>query len=222
MAIISRVLAKSEQKTYQQKEDKMIHTLTEGEWVTLSEQELEELERPDYSKLSDYETQPLWSEVLPGLWQGGTGDEEDMNYYLSPSAKGLVTNKHFDTVITMYAYALPADWFVKELRFGVYDSDMKDFDAEELFELVKIAHRDWKSGKRVLVRCQAGWNRSGLVTALIMMRDGFSARMAIDTIREKRSRSALCNKHFERFLLAQDKKAWQGEKYGVAPKAKKS
>lgn len=218
MAIISRVLAESEQKTYQQKEDMMIHTMTEGEWVTLSEQELEELERPDYSKLSDYETQPLWSEVLPGLWQGGTGDEEDMNYYLSSSAKGLVTNKHFDTVVTMYAYALPADWFVKELRFAVYDSNMKDFDAEELFELVKIAHTDWRAGKRVLIRCQAGWNRSGLVMALVMMREGYGAREAIDLIREQRSSHALCNKTFESFLLKEDPKVWRGQQYGVAKK----
>ena len=218
MAIISLVLAESEQKTYQQKEDMMIHTMTEGEWVTLSEQELEELERPDYSKLSDYETQPLWSEVLPGLWQGGTGDEEDMNYYLSSSAKGLVTNKHFDTVVTMYAYALPADWFVKELRFAVYDSNMKDFDAEELFELVKIAHTDWRAGKRVLIRCQAGWNRSGLVMALVMMREGYGAREAIDLIREQRSSHALCNKTFESFLLKEDPKVWRGQQYGVAKK----
>jgi len=200
----------------------MIHNMTEGEWVTLSEDELYELEnlqRPDYSFMEGY-GEELWSEVLPGLWQGGTGDAEDMGYRLAPGARGLVTNQDFDTVMTLYANALPVGWFVKEYRYGVYDSDMKDFDAPELFELVKKAHADWKQGKRVLIRCQAGWNRSGLVMALVLMREGYEAQEAIDLIREKRSRNALCNKHFVSFLLKENKKVWQGEKYGM-PKSKK-
>lgn len=198
----------------------MIHNLTEGEWVTLDEDSLDALalERPDYSHLDSYDTQPLWSEVLPGLWQGGTDTCEDMNYTLPRGAMSTVTEHDFDTVVTLYARALPVDWFVKELRFAVYDSNMKDFEPEQLFELVKTAHTDWKAGKRVLIRCQAGWNRSGLVMALVMMREGYGAREAINLIREKRSSYALCNKTFEKFLLREDPKVWRGQKYGVAKK----
>ncbi len=57
------------------------------------------------------------------------------------------------------------------------------------------------SVKRVLIRCQAGWNRSGLITSLVLMRAGYSAQEAIDLIRERRSHHALCNQTFEQFLL---------------------
>jgi protein-tyrosine phosphatase len=59
---------------------------------------------------------------------------------------------------------------------------------------------EWKSGKKVLVRCQAGWNRSGLVTALALMKDGHKAKDAIDLIRARRSPHALCNEDFVRYL----------------------
>jgi len=198
----------------------MIHNMTEEEWTTLTEEELENLERPDYSAIDSYDTQDLWSEVLPGLWQGGTNHTEDMAFSLSPYAKTTVTAKHFDTVVTLYANALPVDWFVKELRFAVYDGNMQDFAPEELFELVKTAHSDWKSGKRVLIRCQAGWNRSGLVMALVLMREGYSAGDAVKLIREKRSSYALCNRTFEKFLYGEDPRVWRGHTYGYTPRKK--
>jgi len=199
----------------------MIHNMTEGEWVTLSEEDLEELARPDYSYLEEYDAMALWSEVLPGLWQGGTDGREDFHYGVSPGASSLITKKDFDTVVTLYGRAMPVDWHVKELRFGVYDSVMDDFDPRDLFELVKTAHTDWKNGKRVLIRCQAGWNRSGLITALVLMREGYTAKSAVKLIREKRSRSALCNRHFEDFLYQEDPRVWRGNTYGYTPKKKR-
>jgi protein-tyrosine phosphatase len=114
----------------------------------------------------------------------------------------------------MYADANPVDWFVKEFRYGVWDSDINKMNTEELFDIVRLAHADWKRGKRVLIRCQAGWNRSGLITALVLIREGMGAREAIDLIRKTRSEWALCNKSFEKFLLEQDPKVWQGDSYG--------
>jgi protein-tyrosine phosphatase len=87
-------------------------------------------------------------------------------------------------------------------------------NVEELFDIVRLAHADWKRGKRVLIRCQAGWNRSGLITALVLIREGMGAREAIDLIRKTRSEWALCNKSFEEFLIRQDPKVWQGDSYG--------
>jgi protein tyrosine phosphatase len=148
--------------------------------------------------------------VLNGLWQGGT-DDLDVDRQLKVP---MITTKSFDTVITMYADANPVDWFVKEFRYGVWDSDINKMNTEELFDIVRLAHADWKRGKRVLIRCQAGWNRSGLITALVLIREGMSAREAIDLIRKTRSEWALCNKSFEKFLLEQDPKVWQGDSYG--------
>lgn len=186
----------------------------EEQWDNATE--LDDLERPDYSYLDNYDTMPLWSEILPGLWQGGTEDTEDLAYqtYQNTVPTALVTQKAFDTAITLYASAMPADWFVKEIRLGIYDGDMKDFSPEDLFELVKTAHTDWKAGKRVLIRCQAGWNRSGLVMALVLMREGYTAQAAIELIRERRSSSALCNSYFEEYLLSEARENWLGDSYG--------
>jgi protein tyrosine phosphatase len=160
------------------------------------------LERPDNGQSN---RDPLWSEVLNGLWQGGTHDLDVGKQLEVP----MITTKQFDTVITMYAYANPVDWFVKEFRYGVWDSDISKMDITELFDIVRLAHSDWKKGKKVLIRCQAGWNRSGLITALVLIRDGMDARKAIDLIRKTRSDSVLCNRSFEKFLIDQDPKVWQ-------------
>jgi hypothetical protein len=60
------------------------------------------------------------------------------------------------------------------------------------------------------------------VTALVLIRDGMPADEAIDLIRRRRSTSALCNLSFERFLLAQDPVAWQGDSYEAAVAASKA
>ena len=145
--------------------------------------------------------QDLWSEILPGLWMGGTGDDSVLtSFQVQPE----ITNLHFDTVVTLYASALPVDWYVKELRLGFFDHDKVDIDAHDLDQVVQSAHADWQAGKRVLIRCQAGWNRSGLVTALVLMREGYRSFEAIELIRQMRSGNALCNRSFEQFLRDKD------------------
>lgn len=140
----------------------------------------------------------LWSEILPGLWQGGTDDDDVDVQKTVPE----IQPKDFDTVVTAYAWANPVDWFVKEIRFGFYDGTMEDFDPAELEDIVSMAYADWKRGKKVGVRCQAGMNRSGLIVALILMKDGYTAEQAIGLIRKKRSPHALFNKKFVSYLLS--------------------
>lgn len=160
----------------------------------------ERLTRPDwgYGK-----SNKIMHEVLPDLWQGGTHDDDVLGnprFARDPQ----ITIKDFDTAITMYQYANPAGWFVKELRYCIYDSTMETIDLEELFATARIAYKDWADGKRVLIRCQAGWNRSGLVMALVLMLDGIPAKEAIELIRNKRSENALCNPDFVEFLETLD------------------
>ena len=162
-----------------------------------------ELEAPVYEV---YYPTALWSEILPGLWQGGTDDADVVRYGNGNSG---VTNKDFDFVATLYASANPVDWFVHEMRFGFYDHDMNDFQVEALYDIVRITHRQWKSGNRVLVRCQAGLNRSGLVMALVLIRDGYTAADAIQLIRTQRGNAALCNSTFESWLLQTDVECWR-------------
>jgi hypothetical protein len=146
----------------------------------------------------------LWSEVLPGLWQGGTDDYDVVRF----GGNGIGP-EHFDFVATMYASANPVDWFVREMRFGFYDHDMSDFNPEDLRDIVTISHRQWKSGNRVLIRCQAGLNRSGLVMALVLIREGYTPAEAIHLIRSQRGQAALCNSTFEKWLLSVDVEQWR-------------
>lgn len=161
---------------------------------------LEELTRPVHPVMP----RQLWSETLPGLWQGGTMDRWAGDDWAETMAHGKsISKQQFDSVYTLYADAEPVDWFVKEVRFGFWDSHrMDDFSPEgDLMDLVQMAHKDWKSGKRVLIRCQAGLNRSGITMALVMIRDGYSPAEAITLMREQRSPAVLCNPTFTRWLL---------------------
>jgi protein-tyrosine phosphatase len=60
-------------------------------------------------------------------------------------------------------------------------------------------------GTKVAARFQAGWNRSSLIVALVLLKEGYSAAEAVNLIRDRRSPNALCNPHFAAFIEAQAK-----------------
>ena len=72
--------------------------------------------------------------------------------------------------------------------------------------MVDFVMHHWKDGKKVLIRCQAGINRSSFVMAFVLMREGYTAEEAISLMREKRSSWVLMNKSFEEFLLKTGRK----------------
>jgi len=142
--------------------------------------------------------QDLYSEILPGLWQGGTHDFDTLEF---PKEYPIWKSKaEFDSVATLYAIAHPVGWGVAERRYGFPDSALSEKDIPEIHDIADWAHREWKSGKKVLIRCQAGWNRSGLITALVLIRQGYKPEDAITLIRTRRSPHALCNEDFVRYL----------------------
>ena len=145
-----------------------------------------------------YPEQDLYSEILPGLWQGGTHNFDTLEF---PKQYPIWNQeKLFDSVATLYAVAHPVGWGISERRFGFPDSALDEANLPEIHAMADWVYDEWKSGKKVLVRCQAGWNRSGLITALILMKEGYTADEAIALIRKTRSPHALCNKKFEKFL----------------------
>jgi protein-tyrosine phosphatase len=152
-------------------------------------------------------TETTWSQVLPGLYQGGTDDADVVRFGRRYGA--AITKENFDLVVTMYAEALPVDWWVQELRYAIYDGDMNDVDLDSLKQIVFEAHRQGVAGRRVLVRCQAGWNRSGLVTCLVLIRAGFTPDEAIHLIRRARGGYAMSNSRFEHWLRTTDLQVWK-------------
>jgi len=143
----------------------------------------------------------LYSEILPGLWQGGTHHEDGRGARAvgHPHSRPI-TATEFDVVATFYQEANAVDWHVLEMRYPFWDGNLTDANMDYLIGIARFLNAEWKRGKRVLTRCQAGWNRSGFVTALVLLIDGYSAEAAIDLIRNRRSSDALSNHVFERFL----------------------
>lgn len=134
-----------------------------------------------------------WSEIVPGLYQGGVINQ-------------MSTTEGFDVVVSLIPYDLD-DWL--QCHDGGERIDIPMFDspdlanADELRDIASIIADCVGQGQRVLVRCEAGLNRSGLVVALALMAMGMDARSSIDLIREKRSKWALCNRAFHDWLVGQ-------------------
>jgi len=71
----------------------------------------------------------------------------------------------------------------------------------ELAAVVRELHSLWNDGKRVLITCAMGKNRSGLVTGLLLRSLGFDAEQAIHDIRAARRHvGALTNTKFEQLI----------------------
>ena len=143
----------------------------------------------------------LYSMIAPNLFQGGTDDLDVI--HLAQTNNRPRTDLPFDAIVTMYAWARPADWKVQEFRYGVPDASITDIDLDRLRQAVEFGYDRWKQGDRVLVRCQAGLNRSGLVLALILIKDGLKTAEAIARIRDNRGEDALFNRDFHNWLLTE-------------------
>lgn len=129
---------------------------------------------------------PFISEIAPDLWQGGC-------------ETGLVLPEHVKHLVSLYPWE---KYQVRHrLRSEVYVRmlDSTEQDAAQIPALAAWVNICREDGP-VLVHCQAGLNRSSLVTATALMLDGMSADAAIALIREKRSPACLCNPAFEEWL----------------------
>lgn len=132
---------------------------------------------------------PLVTHVEGNLWQGGTPAD-------SPSRS---VPAYFRFVLSLYPwqrYTVPATTEFREER--LYDAG-KIPDPRLLADLA-----DWVNEKRAigptLVHCQAGLNRSALVTAYALIRAGMQPRDAIALLRRQRSPAVLSNEYFEAWL----------------------
>jgi protein-tyrosine phosphatase len=137
-----------------------------------------------------------WSEVAPGLWMGG-------HEYIADDGlptKAIVTDE-FDVVYSLTAkegYGPPfgVEHYVLRLPDGVLTAQQ----IRDVEEFAASAAREYAAGRRVLVRCWAGMNRSGLVVAEVLIQSGYTAADAIAMIRKHRSPAALNNESFVAYL----------------------
>ena len=144
---------------------------------------------------------PLFSEVLPNLFISGTADHDVVQR--GKSLQQLAEPSKFDSIVCLYGHANPASYFTREQRFGIADAELDEESIPEILQLADWLHGEWRKGKRVAAKCQAGLNRSALICCLVLLKEGYSADDAINLIREKRSPHALFNQHFVKFIEEQ-------------------
>lgn len=136
-----------------------------------------------------------WDEVIPGLWLGG-------------SERGFPGGT-FGAVISVYDWHKHRGrWLPKEgvphVVVPFYDSEHDDPEEWEwLVHYLVEQIRFWRvnQGRTVLVRCQAGLNRSALVVAAYLIQEkGYAPRDAIAHLRKVRDENVLFNNTFREWL----------------------
>lgn len=137
-----------------------------------------------------------WNEIIPGLWMGG-------HHYADASGErrpAIVTDE-FDVVVDLHRRdghgpSGPVEHHVADLP----DGPLTAVQLETAARLADTAVAALRRGRRVLVRCGAGDNRSGLVVAQSLTAMGYSAEDAIAVVRRRRSDRALNNRLFVDYL----------------------
>lgn len=130
---------------------------------------------------------PLYSQIKDNLWMGGCPRGSAPSF--------------FKFIVCLY----PWGTYAIEKHHGHFQMQMLDEAAipnvSVLEALADMARAFAKVGP-TLVHCQAGLNRSGLITTLALIRDGLTPEEAVALVRKQRCDAVLCNKTFERWLLA--------------------
>lgn len=134
--------------------------------------------------------QPI--EIDVGLWQG---DENSPPAYQSQDGSSY----EFDAIATIDPDIALLELPVEQMLLDLLDTAINRNQISAILNTADWVYENWQSGKQVLVRCQAGMNRSGLIIAIALMKDGASASEAITTIRAKNP-AALSNSAFVEFL----------------------
>jgi hypothetical protein len=118
-----------------------------------------------------------------------------------PSGGSCKVTDQFDVVVSLYSRTgWGPDRGVEHHTHTMIDGDLDPSDHERIHELADRVVEAAEAGKRVLVRCQAGMNRSGLVTALALVKMGWEPDDAMDHMRSQRSPYVLFNESFVDFV----------------------
>ncbi|CAL9425025.1 hypothetical protein SUDANB6_01931 [Streptomyces sp. enrichment culture] len=139
-----------------------------------------------------------WNEIAPGLWMGGHEFRRG-----SGRLESAVVRKEFDLVQTLLR--LPGhgpDPGVEHHVWPIPDGPLDGTQLAGVMRLAEAADAALGAGRKVLVRCYHGYNRSGLVVAQVLIRQGRSAEEAIRLVRARRSPWALHNERFVEYLRA--------------------
>lgn len=156
--------------------------------------------------VSSAETDPLvriskgWTHHGNLYFEGPFMSEVDDNLWVGGCEWGLILPERIDHLISLYQwkeYEVNHD-LMSTLTVRMYDERRRP-DLDQVMALAGWVNACRKTGE-VLVHCQAGLNRSGMVVALALMLEGRDVKEAVELLREKRSHASLCNPSFVEFL----------------------
>lgn len=128
-----------------------------------------------------------WGEVAPGLYQGDFPEN-------------AVDWSRFDDVVSMSTGAPSPQLGPDGLWLHVPIPDGEMVEPDRVRETARIVADRVVAGRRVLVHCWAGLNRSGVVAARALMFMGAPVDEAIAAVRAARGPEALFNGHFVAWL----------------------
>lgn len=129
----------------------------------------------------------LISHIVGNLWVGGCID-------------GLKLADDFRFVVSLYPweqYRLGPD--TERLEVRLYDDAIDSIG--EIHDIAQTAFECVAAGK-TLIHCQAGLNRSGLISTLVLIKQGYTVEDALALLREKRTPAVVCNPYYQEFLAS--------------------
>jgi len=146
----------------------------------------------------------FYNEITPNLYLGSVESSRDNDFIYSKNIS-VIVNCSKDIIDTYSLNLLKPiedapkeiqDWlynnsyYVKYYRIPIDDSG-KEKDIEDFYKLtislLSIIKKEYDSGKKILVHCQAGVQRSAsFVCAFLMYYHNYSLQKAIDYLLEKK------------------------------------
>ena len=137
-----------------------------------------------------------WDEVVPGLWMGGHRWVD-----AAGQSRPVVVGAEFELVVSLFAAEGhgPAPGVPHRLA-PVPDGPLDAGQLAAVQAAARAAAGAVRAGRRVLVRCRSGYNRSGLVVAQALVELGSDPAGAVRLVRERRSPWALHNGLFVEYL----------------------
>jgi cyclin-dependent kinase inhibitor 3 (CDKN3) len=137
-----------------------------------------------------------WNEIVTRLWMGGHHYRDKAG-----SRQAAIVGTEFDLVLSLYQRDGhgPADQ-VEHHYAKTPDGPLTPDEIASICRMAALAAEALGEGRRVLVRCHSGYNRSGLVVAQTLITMGYSTEDAIFLIRYRRSKWALNNPLFVDYL----------------------
>lgn len=137
-----------------------------------------------------------WTNIDGNLWIGG-------HFYDSGRATpgDARPTYEFGYVVSLFSlrgYGPAAG--IPHHRCLIDDTELGGADLARVKALVPGISEELDAGHKVLIRCEAGLNRSSLLAALVLLHRGMTAPSAIGLIRLMRSPHALCNPHFVTYI----------------------